>query len=297
MTLTRPGTERRGLGALLAVGAASAFGTLAVLGKLAYGHGLAAEQLLALRSLFAAAGLGAIATFAVGGWRSASRRVLLLSLGLGVLMAAQAYCFFLALRTLDASFVQCVLFTYPAFVALGARVAFGQRISRRTLGAIALGGIGVVLLSAGTAVRLDAALGLALLAPILFATYLLTADHTVRGAAPLAAGAVTLASAGALMATISVVNRTFALPPSTDAWAIVLVSALVPMAAVPALMMSMKRIGPPTTSLLGTCEPVVAMVLAVIVLGESASLVRVVGAACVLGTALVAWPKPLPEPR
>lgn len=288
---------RPALGALLAVGAASAFGTMAVLGKLAYRAGLTAEQLLSLRSLVAAAGLGTIATISVGGWRSASRRTILLSLALGVLMAGQSYCFFLALETLDASFVQCVLFTYPAFVALGARFVLGRRISPRTLAAIVLGIVGVVCLSAGAAVRLDVALALAITAPILFATYLLTADHTVRGASPLAAGAVTLASAGALMAIVSTVNHSFALPASPDAWTIMLVSAVVPMAAIPALMIAMKHIGPGSTSLLGTCEPVVAMLLAVLVLGESTGPVRLVGAGCVIGTALVAWPKPLPEPR
>jgi len=82
------------------------------------------------------------------------------------------------------------------------------------------------------------------------------------------------------------------------------VATVIPMAA---LFAGIERVGAPTASIVSTFEPVVTVVLAGLVLGETLSLVEATGAACVIAAVRLlarvsrpevspAGPRP-PEPR
>jgi drug/metabolite transporter (DMT)-like permease len=92
-------------------------------------------------------------------------------------------------------------------------------------------------------------------------------------------------------------------PRTSDGWAAVAVIAavatVIPMAA---LFAGIERVGAPTASIVSTFEPVVTVVLAGLVLGETLSLVEATGAACVIAAVrllakrAVSLPGPEPPP-
>ena len=117
-------------GPLLCLLSAAAFGAMAIFGKYAYDAGVGVGDLLLVRFAMAAAVLLPLAA-ATGALRGLARRAVLAALAMGAVgYATQAGLFFLALERMDASLLALVLYTYPAFVLVGAvaaRAASGRR--------------------------------------------------------------------------------------------------------------------------------------------------------------------------
>jgi drug/metabolite transporter (DMT)-like permease len=103
------------------------------------------------------------------------------------------------------------------------------------------------------------------------------AMHPVLLAALVATGATTSFTVAGL------VTGGLPYPRTADGWTsvavIAAVATVVPMAA---LFVGIARVGAPTASIVSTFEPVVTVVLAGLVLGETLSLVEATGAACVI---------------
>ena len=150
-------TMPRMRGAFLCLASAAAFATLGIFGRLATDAGANVMTTLLVRFALAGAIFALILRF-TGGWaklRALPRRVVLTGLALGAAgYSLQSGLYFAAIGRLDVSMVSLLLYTYPAFVTVGA-IALGRaRPSLRTGGAlaIALAGIALVLLAAGTGV-------------------------------------------------------------------------------------------------------------------------------------------------
>ncbi|HLQ60530.1 MAG TPA: DMT family transporter [Candidatus Acidoferrales bacterium] len=280
---------------------AACFGTLAILAKFGYAAGLHLEELLAYRFLIAAAGLWLLALAAGQNplrlpWR---RRLALFGMGsLGY--AGQAFSFFSALKTLSASLVELVLYTYPALVALGAWAFFRRPVGGRHW--LALGGslAGVALLLGG--LRLGAGPGLlfAAASPLIYTAYILVGDRVMPGAPALAAGALATTGAGLSFLALATAAGRLVLPAGPVAWTIVVAIALVPtMAAVTLFLASLARIGAGRAALLSTLEPVTTVVLAALLLGDRLAPLQVLGGLLVLAAVVVLqWPaRPVSQPN
>src|ERR687897_3580007 len=118
-------------GPLLCRMSAAAFGAMAVFGKYAYDAGVTVGDLLLVRFALAAVVLSMVAA-ATGALRGLARRAVLSALAMGAVgYATQAGLFFLALERMDASLLALVLYTYPAFVLVGAVLLGRERATRR----------------------------------------------------------------------------------------------------------------------------------------------------------------------
>jgi drug/metabolite transporter (DMT)-like permease len=79
--------------------------------------------------------------------------------------------------------------------------------------------------------------------------------------------------------------------------AVAVIAAIATVIPMVGLFAGIERIGAPTASIVSTFEPVVTVVLAGLVLGESLSLVEATGAACVIAAVrLLARPSRTPGP-
>src|SRR5437763_5255293 len=149
-------------GTALCLVSAAGFGAMAIFGKLAYDAGVDTMTLLLVR--FAFAGLIFWAVLAV---RPALRptRGIRAGLALGAVgYAAQAGLFFAALRRMDASLLELVLYSYPAWVTLAAVALGRERPTRERLVALGLSSTGLVVVlaaaSGGSFDALGAAMGI-----------------------------------------------------------------------------------------------------------------------------------------
>lgn len=277
---------RRRLGFAACLCSAVGFGALPVLGKEAYEAGLGPLSLLWGRFGLAAAAFWFLVIFVVRPARPPAALV-----GTGLLMGSLGYAveaglFFAALERVDASLVELLLYAYPAIVTAAALGAGREAPRPRLLGALALATLGVIFVFAGSLASGVDPVGLAmgLGAAVVYAGYILVGERAVAGAHPVLLAALVATGATASFTLAGLVHHGGLPTPTTgDGWTAVAVIAtvatVIPMAA---LFAGIERVGAPTASIVSTFEPVVTVVLAGLVLGETLSLVEATGAACVL---------------
>lgn len=292
------GRRRAGLAACLL--SAAGFGALPVLGKHAYDVGLGPLSLLWGRFGLAAFAFWLAVIFVVRPARPPTR-VVVTGLLMGALgYAVEAGLFFVALARIDASLVELLLYAYPAIVTAAALAAGRQAPAPRLLGALALATLGVFGVFAGSlASGVDpAGLALGLGAAAVYAGYVLVGERAVAAVHPVLLAALVATGATASFTVAGLVHGGLPAPATAEGWravaVIAVVATVVPMAA---LFAGIERVGAPTASIVSTFEPVVTVVLAGLVLGETLTLVEAAGAACVIAAVrlLAGGRRPAPE--
>ncbi len=280
----------RSSGTLLCLASGLAFGTMGPFGKLAYGEGSDAGTLLVARFTIASVLFGAL--LIVTGAPRPTRTEVRMGLTFGAVgYTVQAATFFLALQRIEAPLVSLVVYTFPAMVA-AASVALGrERLTRRKVVALSLSLTGLALVVAGAGLgQLDLlGVGLALLSALVYTVYLLASERRVADCRPLTLS--TFVCVGAAAAFLLFTGATGSFHPgavSPLGWLWLTGLAAVPtVAAIGLLYAGLRQAGPTTSSILATVDPVVAVVLAFVIFGESLGPVQLAGGALVLSAVLV----------
>jgi len=291
-----PGTMRavRSTGTLMCLGSGAAFGAMAVFGKLAYGDGATVGTLLAVRFVLAAALFWTLVL--VSGTASELRSLGGSDAGAGLALGAcgyalQAGCYFAALERIDASLLSLLLYTFPAIVAAAAVALGRESIDRWRMAALGLASAGLVLLVAGAGAGaldpLGAALGLG--AALVYSTYILVSGGIAARVRPRLLAALVCTGA-ALPLTIGAALlgelRPADLTPAGWGWlaGLAVVSTV---ASISLFFAGLARVGPTTASILSTIEPLVTVLLAFLVFGETLGAIQVTGGALVLAAVFV----------
>jgi drug/metabolite transporter (DMT)-like permease len=268
---------------------ATAFGTNAILAKLAYRAGLGTAQTLAFRFVLAAFGMWALALVLRQNPLHFHRRQLLTLLALGgVFYTAQSLAYFTALRTLPASLVVLIAYIYPSQV-----VVVGWLFLRRAISmwqAVALIGsfTGVVMLVGGAQFQLAWALVFAIAAPTIYTGYILVGETVMSSVPAVGASAVIISGAGIAFCVIAAVQGELAFPASSEGWAVAVAIALIPtMIAISLFLAGLPRIGAARSSLISTWEPVVTVLLAVALFGDSFTVVQLLGGVLILAAVIL----------
>jgi drug/metabolite transporter (DMT)-like permease len=288
------GRELAGIGLLML--AAMAFGSLGVLARAAFAGGATPLSVLVVRYAVAA---GTLWPILLVRWRGGSSiahharrrpRQMAVLLALGVLNAATSLGILVGLERLPVGTAILLFYTYPALVALLSFV-LGERATRRKLGALALALAGVAL-TVGLHVGGWDSLGVAavLLAASTTALFIVASGRAAAGLRSLLVTAYVLAGAAAVFAVAGVLGRVnLALSPA--AWAACAAIGLVcTVVAMGALVAGIARVGPTRAAIISTLEPLVAIVLAAIFLGERLEPGQLLGGALILSAVLLLAP-------
>lgn len=268
------------------VASAAAFGAMAIFARYAYRDGVDTATLLALRFVVAGALLVGACRAAGVAWPRGRDLATLVALGaLGY--AAQAASFFTALTLAPAGLVALLLYVHPALVAMLAAWRGHERLSPRTLAALAVALAGTVLTvgpalagSAGATHAAGVAFGV--LAALVYAVYIVVSTGVASRVDPLAMATVVIASASVPFAAVAIVHGP-RFPASAAGWTAVAAIALVStLAAITWFFAGLKRIGPTRASTLSTVEPAVTVALAAAFLGERVAPVQLAGGALIL---------------
>jgi drug/metabolite transporter (DMT)-like permease len=278
----------------MCLGSGAAFGAMAIFAKLAYGEGATVGTLLAVRFTIAAAlfWLLLAATGRLGEVRALRLRDAAAGLALGACgYALQSGLYFSALERIDASMLALLLYTFPAMVAIAAVAIGRERLNARrvTALALALGGGGLVVAGAGAGSLdgLGTAMGLG--AAVVYSTYILVSDGVVGRVPPLALAAIVCSGAAVSLTIGSLVTGEYRPGAMTVAgWGWIVGLAVVSTVAAIALFFAgLRRAGPTAASILATVEPLVTVVLAFLVFGETLGPAQLAGGALVVGAVLV----------
>lgn len=276
----------RWIGLLLIVISAAAFGALPIFTRLAYAAGADPTTVLLLRFGIAAGVM--VLVMIARRIRFPSGRVLLgLVLMGGLGYVGQSLAYFTALTMVSAGLVTLLFYLYPAIVTVLAAILFKERLTPVKIGALLLALLGTALTvqPGGGGRMLGIILGIA--AAIIYSIYILVGSRLMpRTGAIASSTTVMLAAAIVYLGIVAVHGPTF--PRTTPGWiaifAIALVSTVLPIVT---FFAGLSRIGPTRASTISTFEPVVTVILAALILGESINALQLLGGFLILVAAVI----------
>lgn len=283
-------------GRIYALAGGVSYGTLGIFSTLFYDHHGSSFMLIVLRFCGGWVAFAAIAVARGGPWPT--HRDALLGILLGPAQLAATICLFVGFRHASPGLVVLLFYIYPLLVTLGAGPMFGERLGRQRARFLAVGVLGIAL-TVGlphSASPLGIACGLG--AGIFTSTFILGSRHVMSRTADafqFMALAYTGTSAGLLCAVL--IHGADATPtPSLEYALLVIVGGTV----IPALLLysSIRLIGAGHAARLATMEPLTAVVLSFLVLGETLSPGQIIGGLLVLVSVvlLAASPDALENP-
>ena len=202
---------------------------------------------------------------------------------------------FIAFVRIEIGLALLVFYLYPAIVAVASVLWFGDRLDGLRWSALGLSMLGLVLTLAGSGELggIDPlGIGLALLAAIAQAFYVLAARHGFARVPPVESAAITMGGAALGYVVISlVIGQLVDLGSplaSADAFVPVALAGVIG-AAIPTLcfITGIRLLGAPRAAIVATLEPVVGVALAAWLLNEQPTLVQVVGGVLILVAAVL----------
>ena len=283
-----PAGNRSAAGVALVIGSAISFGTLGVFGKLAYRLGLTTPQLLSYRFGLAAL-LFWLAALVLRQPLPPRRGLLGLVVMGGAGYVGQSGSYFSALHFIPASTNALLLYTFPVVVTLLAAILFGESLGWLKVGAVGLAFLGTVLvvqaqLHAAPTIGIVLGLGSA----AFYSGYILSGSRLLPGLPPVSATATIMTSAAlvwGLYATISGQLLVAWTPPRVGLIAgFAVLGTTIPVLT---FILGLRMVGASRAAILSTFEPASTVLLAVIILGETASPLQWIGGALILASVVV----------
>jgi drug/metabolite transporter (DMT)-like permease len=286
--------SRKAFAALLLI--AAMFGANHVAARVAFNHGLDVATAVLARSTLIAIVVGAL----VGLQRvprATTPRQWRMLFALGGLIALQSLCLYSAVARAPVAIALLAFNLYPLCAALWAWALYRERPGRPVLLAMPVIVVGLVLaLDAGAALaalgagaelaRPLAGIGFAIAAAALFGLVLVLTQHEVASLDARWRTSVTMALV-AVLALLAVVAQGGAQWPTAQAgwWGLALLSLLYG-TAFTAVFTLLPRLGAVGHSPILTVEPVFALVLAWLLLGQSMTALQLAGAVIVVGAVM-----------
>lgn len=277
--------------------AASALGTLGPVAGVAYAEGISPAAMSAMRALVGASLLGILVL--AGRQPSVNLRRLPRGQGGALLLAIVAngvmnLVLFAAYGTMTIAIVMVVFFTYPLQVAIISVLLGRERLTRNRAGALALTVVGLALvlggrLHPGADVTL-VGIALATAAAFLHAVYLLVIRAGFPTVPPVQATSLVLWGGFLISGTAALLlgSGTGAWTASPVAWIAILVAGTLG-AALPKVWVigGVRIVGSTRSAVLMLLEPVTAVIVAALILGQVPSALEVAGAVAVLAAVII----------
>lgn len=283
-------------GYVFAALAAASYGTNPVFAKPLYADGMNPDSVLLFRYAFGIALLGLLMIW--NGWRRhnlstafrVSRHSLPQLVILGILMALSSLTLFLSYNYMPVGIASTLLFTYPILVAVIMTLIYHEPMSWLVVICLLLATSGVGMLcttpDAVVPISSDAIVTpfmigvlLVLLSSLSYAIYLVGLNKTrVRTIASMPVTFYVLCFGLLLFVWRICFGGTFTLPQHGVMWLNLIALGLLP--TVVSLLLTawaIQRIGSTSTALFGALEPVTAVALGIIFLGESINLREFMG--------------------
>lgn len=267
-------------GFILVIIAAISYGLQPFFAHFAYNDGANPVGLLISRFIIAA--LLMLCWLKIKKIRLPGKKLLLQSMLIGVGYAGAAIGYYNASHTTSVSLAVILMFSFPAFVTFYSILFLKERATAGRLTSMILAMFGVIL-AAGIEFRGDLNGTLwALFAAISYGAAIIYGSHNVKPENPLASACSILFGCVLTLALAGLVQH-IDLPQSVSGWSatlgLALFATILPIAT---FISGSPHIGATNASTLSTLEPVVAVLIAVSLIGEQLSVSVYLGGAMVL---------------
>ncbi len=279
---------------LLAI--AAMMGANHVAARVAFNDGTAVATAVVCRSAVTAAVLGLL-LWRQGPTRWPVGRQWPMLGAIGLLMGLQSLCLYAAVARLPVALALLAFNTFPLCAALWAWVLYGQRPSRQLLLAMPLliVGLGLALDVLGAASglgaqaqwqRIGTGLAFSLAAAASFGLILILTQHEVAGVDARLRTATALALAACVALATSAAQASWQLPQTATGWSGLALLTVLYGTGITLLLAVLPRWGVVGNSPILNIEPVVALGLAWLLLGQNVSAIQLAGALLVVGVVM-----------
>jgi drug/metabolite transporter (DMT)-like permease len=273
---------------LMALVAAVGFGFLGFFGKLGQDRGFHSAELLTLR-FFVSTVILALVLACTPKLRLPLKQALA-PVCLGFFgYALVSLLFFETVKLQGAGKASVLLYTYPTFVTLIEIFVSSYRPDTKRIVALVMGLLGCALTvySPSGAFSLPGVLtGIATAAS--YALYFTLSSKYLRAINPVFSCLFVSLGATLSLGLVTAFGKGLSLPDGYEAWSLVLALALIcTVIPIMALFQSLKRLSASTVAVISTFEPVVAVTVAYVLLGEVLGTVQILGAGIVVVSIII----------
>ncbi len=217
-------------------------------------------------------------------------------MSLGILYAIAALSVFAGIRYIPTGIYIVIFYTYPAMVAM-ISVVLGVRLSALAWVAIGLTLIGLILtipdfnLSDGNTVLLG--VGIALINALSVAIYFLLVGDIMQQSVSVARGTAWVITGTLLVLSLAIPLFGLTIPTRLDVWGLLLAIAVFG-TAMPIFLINIgiQQLGSSRAAIISVGEPVLAMIFALIFLGEIILPLQWVGAAFIIAPVVILEVRP-----
>ncbi len=272
------------------------FGANHVAARMALDHGVDVATAVAVRSLGTALVVGALVAIARLRVRPGARQWRAL-LAIALLVAAQSACLYSSVARMPVALALLAFNTYPLWTAAWARVVYRHRAERRVLQAMPVILVGLTLALDVTGVasglgaqaqwdRVGTGIVLAVSGAAIFGLVLALTQHEVAALDGRFRTLVTMAIVGALASAAALARGGPHWPDAAVGWAGLAGLTVLYGTAFTIMFVLLPRLGVVGNSPILNVEPVAALLLAWVVLGQAIAPLQVVGALVVVGAVM-----------
>jgi drug/metabolite transporter (DMT)-like permease len=195
------------------------------------------------------------------------------------LYAPQLMLFYLSFDRIDTGLAVALGFTYPTLVVL--LVAFRARrrppAADLALSVVAVLSVGALVLPGSEGGVDPVGVALVLVSAAWYAAYVVAADGIVASVSPLRLGAHVSTGVAVMGAAVGLTTGQLSLPDTGADWAVMVSQGVLQVVAIGTYFLGLVRLGATRTSLVDTSQPLIAVVVGSVLLGERMLAVQVAG--------------------
>jgi drug/metabolite transporter (DMT)-like permease len=274
------------IGIFLIVIAAASFATSPIFARIAYDAGANPNTFLFIRFAIAATVITLIMVFKGLQWPRGRLLVSLVLIG-GFCFAGLNLSFYTALTLAPVNLVIVIAYMYPALVTLLSALFLKQPITKQQFAALFLTLGGVVVTTGLDWGGQYLGIVLAITTAVIYSAYFTFGSISIRKAGPVPSSAVIFISV-TIVYGVLVTIQGFNLPTALSGWAAIILCALFSTVfGIVCLYEGLKRVDPANTAMISTLEVVVAAALAILILGETMSLSKIIGACMIIFAVII----------
>jgi drug/metabolite transporter (DMT)-like permease len=268
-----------------------------VAARIAFDHGVNVISAVAVRSLVTAVVVALLVAWQsapLQAWSARHKRFMPL---IGLLVGVQSACLYAAVARLPVGIALLVFNSYPIWATLAARVVYGRKAERAALIAmpVILLGLALALNVVGLLGAADAraswalnlpGLGFALAAGMSFGLVLALTQHEVADLDGRTRSAFTMALVGVLALAVALATDGLRWPSAAAGWGGLVALTVLYGTAFTAVFTLLPKLGAVSNSPILNIEPVAALLLGWLVLGQVVSALQFIGALIVVGAVM-----------
>ena len=274
------------IGVFLVALSAACFGTNAIFARIGYDSGANPATFLFIRFLIASPVMLLIMKMRGLMFPKGKLLVSLILIG-GIGLAGTTLCFYTAIHLAPVNLIIVIAYMYPTVVTLLAAVFLKQPITGYKITALLMTVVGILFTIGMDSGGYISGIILAISAAVFYSFYLIFGSLSIQKAGPFSASTVIILASTVIFGIVLYIQD-LQWPMTALGWLAIIASALIStVLGLIAFFEGLKRIDTANAAIISTFEVVVAVALAIIILGETLTLSKVFGACLVISAVIV----------